>query len=164
MYGRQEGLLMSKKIKLKVGDLFRFRVSDAEFGFGQIVLSKILQYIVIYEPIFSGVDDIAKIPQSRILLSGWTNDARFFSGDWAVVANMPLSQEVVFPEYKVGTGQDCRITDVNGKILRAATQAEEHRLQFKTTHSPIIYEKAFHAHHFGGWESRFDNLVLDRAR
>jgi len=155
---------MRKNRKIKVGDLFQFKVSDMSCGLGQVLISEILQYICIYEPIYPVEFIPQNLSKEKQLLSGWTMDGRFFSGDWTVIGNFPVDPNLLYPEYKVGFGSDCWITDVMGNLLRRATIEEEQFLRFESSYSSILYEEAFHAHHFGGWESRFDDLVNELKR
>jgi Immunity protein 26 len=135
------------KIKVVSGDIFRFEVSDRLFGYGQVLHSNSLQYIVVFEPEFCGNYPVEKIVTSPPLLSGWTSDALFYHGRWHIVANMALFQSVIFPNYKVEFDKETWVTDFHGKLLRLATQGESTSLEFKGSESPISYEKAFKAHH-----------------
>ena len=146
------------KPKLSVGDIFRFGDPENGWGYGQILRTDIIQYIVVFEPIFGIEAKLEEIAASALLLSGWTSDARFFSGDWQIVGNK-APRHVVFPEYKLGMSGDTWVTDVDGNLLRLATSEEAERLLFQTSHSPIAFEKAFKAHHGDlPGEHRFEQL------
>jgi hypothetical protein len=148
------------KLKLSAGDIFRFGDTENGWGYGQILRTDIIQYVVVFEPIFGIEAKLEEIAASPLLLSGWTSDARFFSGDWQVVGNKAL-RHVVFPEYKVGVSGDTWVTDVEGKLLRAATPEEAERLHFQTSHAPITFEDAFWAHHGKlPWDPWFDRLAI----
>lgn len=147
------------RLKLKTGDIFRFGDSNDRFGYGQILRSDIIQYIVIFEPVFDANASLEEVLMSQLLLAGWTSDARFFSGDWEVVGNRVLGHVFKFPEYKIEISGDTWVTDVDGKPLRLATPDEARHLLFQTSHAPIAFEKAFRAHHGRlPWEPRFDQL------
>lgn len=146
------------KLKLSTGDIFRFRVPRHGFGYGQILRTDIIQYIAVFEPIFKSNAKLEDVSSSPLLFSGWTSDAKFFSGDWQVVGNV-APRRIIFPEYKVGVSGDTWATDVEGELLRPITPDEAEHLTFRTSHSPIAFEKAFGAYHGDlPWEERFDQL------
>jgi immunity protein 26 of polymorphic toxin system len=150
------------KLKLSIGDVFRFAKSADTWSYGQILLSEIIQYIIIFEPVFKEIPTLEHIVSSPLLLCGWTSDARFYSGDWEIVENMP-SREFTFPEYKVEISGKTWVTDVDGKPLRLATTEQARNLHFKSSNSPIAFEKAFKAYHGDlPWESRFEQLLCPR--
>lgn len=147
------------KLRLSTGDVFRFAKSAKEWGYGQILRTDIIQYIVIFEPVFQDNAILSDIAVSQLLLCGWTSDARFYSKDWEIVGNTP-TRAFSFPEYKVEISGRQWVTDVDGNTLRLATTREAKTLCFQSSHSPIAFEKAFKAHHGDlPWESRFEQLL-----
>lgn len=145
--------------KIYVGDIFRFGLVPSEQGYGQVLKSDILQYIIVFEPIFEQSSNLEVVARSPTLLSGWTADARFISGDWNVVDNIPPPENFVFPEYKVESSGRIWVTDNEGEHLRLANAREASRLCFRASHSPIAFEKAFWAHHGRlPWEPRFERM------
>lgn len=148
-----------RRKKIYVGDVFRFGPSPLEQGYGQVLKSDILQYVIVFEPIFDQSSNLEDVGRSPILLSGWTADARFISDDWKVVGNIPSPENFAFPEYKVESSGQIWVTDNEGEHLRLASVAEAARLCFRASHSPIAFEKAFWAHHGRlPWEDRFDRM------
>jgi hypothetical protein len=130
-----------------------------EHGYGQVLKSDILQYVIVFEPIFGQSSNLEDVVVSPILLSGWTADARFISGDWDVVGNIPPPGNFVFPEYKIESSGRIWVTDNDGELLRLADAEEAARLCFGGSHSPIAFEKAFWAHHGRApWEPRFERM------
>jgi hypothetical protein len=149
-----------KSVRIKAGDIFDIPTPDGRKGYGQVILSKTLQYIVVFEELYATPPDINELLKSEIFLVGWTSDALFFHGRWKVIANRaPISERVPFPWYKVNVcGERC-IHDFNGEGHRPATDEDWELLEFKSSRSPIGYQKALLAHHgLGGWESDYDEL------
>jgi hypothetical protein len=146
-------------MKLSAGDLFRFAGPRNAWGCGQILFSKILQYIVVFEPRFIDTAQPSLIVSSRPLLAGWTMDGRFYTGQWEVVGHCDPIDNIRFPFFKVGISGRTWVTDWLGKPLRYASLDEEQQLTFKKSYSPIIFEDAFNAYHGDlPWESRFDAM------
>jgi hypothetical protein len=149
--------------KILAGDIFRFPISQIDFGYGQVILSDIIQYIVVYELIMGDVFPYHEINSLEILLCGWTSDAKIYVGDWEIVERISPPTTIEFPVYKVGIAGETWITDVEGRALRRATSREARELPFKASHSPIAYEQAFKAHHgLGPWEPWFEQLLARR--
>lgn len=145
---------------IKPGDVFRFGQTLLGWAYGQFLISRTIQYVVIFEPVFkdpaiSSLDDAIRSP---VLLAGWTTDARVQSGSWEIVGNTPDRPMLLFPEYKVEISGKIWVIDVEGKRLREANLMENAALKYKSSHSPIAYEKAFWAFHAGEWQGRFDDL------
>lgn len=158
MYG-DKALLTIKRLKISSGDILRFGDDISGYGYGHVLKSHTLQYIVIFEPIFPEDVNLRSVITSLILLSGWTADARFISGDWEMMGNIPFIGHFNFPEYKIEKSGQIWVTDNDGKLLRLATAKEAARLTFRVSHSPIAFEKAFWAHHGKQpWEHRFERL------
>lgn len=152
---------MNHKKRIEFGDIFRFTSGLSEYGCGQIIKSNILQYIIVFEPIFGQEINLCEALMSPILLSGWTSDARFISGDWDIVGQASPPRNFPFPEYKVESAGQIWVTDNDGRHLRVADEAEVARLYFRGSHSPIAFEKAFWARHGRRpWESRFNGLLV----
>jgi hypothetical protein len=87
-------------------------------------------------------------------------DALFFGRDWKVVGNVARRADFIFPEYKVGMSGETWVTDIDGKLLRLATWEEAKTLSFKSSDSPISFEKAFKAYHGQlPWEPWFTELL-----
>lgn len=156
--------MKKKQRKIKVGDIFLFGNSDQGWGCGQVMLSDINQYIVIYEPIISyskfSLEDITSF---KPLIAGWTMDARFLSGHWDILGDIDFLPDVPFPEFKVKIKNNIWVTDIYGKKLRPAERMRDKALPNKFSMSPVAFEKAFWAHHDNMWESRFDKLLLEPA-
>lgn len=147
--------------KFSTGDVFRFGNAEQGWGYGQALLSSILQYIVIFKPKFKIDIPLDEAITSPALLSGWTADARVLSGDWEIVGNMPPLRNFEFLEYKVEISGQLWVVDIQGRPLRLATDREAQTLSFKSSHSPIAFEKAFKAHHGDlPWEARFNELLV----
>ena len=154
---------MQKRMKrastISTGDIFQFRIPGGNCGYGQVIRSDILHYIVIFRPILPCAAEMQSIPSAEIILAGWTMDARFYSGDWQVLGNRQIDDHIELPNYKVEMSGKIWITDVDGKIIRPANTEEISSLRYKSSNSPIAFEKAFQAYHQQiPWEARFDEL------
>lgn len=150
-----------KRVKIYPGDVFRFGSAPLEQGYGQVLKSDILQYIIIFDQIFNHASKLHEVTSSSLLLSGWTSDARFISGDWKTVGSTRTPRDFIFPEYKVESAGRIWVTDNDGKHLRLADEQEASQLYFRGSHSPIGFEKAFWAHHGrGSWDDRFNRMLI----
>lgn len=149
---------MTKRQKIRMGDIFRLDVAPEKYGFGQVLLTDILQFIVIFEPLYLKDEPIEAIRRSNLLLAGWTSDALFWHGRWKIVGNLP-PLDFEFPEYIVDIEGRRWVTDVTGNCLRLATPHEARKLTFRFSSAPIAFEKAFKAHHgILPWEPQYEKL------
>jgi hypothetical protein len=152
---------MIQRRKIVAGDVFRFRTGADLWGYGQVLLTDIIQYIVVFAPLFPADAPHFEIINSPVLFAGWTTDALIWNGRWEVVDNLsPVSFK--FPEYKVGIEGRTWISDVTGQVIRPATRIEAQKLSFKTSNSPIIFQEALEAHHgLKAWKPYFEELTAE---
>jgi hypothetical protein len=149
----------SMNASISTGGVFRFAGVGNGYGYGQILLSKTLQYVAVFQPVLGDDIDIERVLTYPALLAGWTMDGRFYSGDWSLIGIAPPRVDIKLPEYKVEFSGETWVTDVEGNLLRLASSREQARLLFRKTYSPIAFEKAFRAYHGElPWEARFDEL------
>jgi hypothetical protein len=150
-----------KSIRIKAGDIFEIPAPDGRKGYGQVILSKTLQYIVVFGELYVSPPDVDELLKSDIFLVGWTSDALFFHDRWKVIANRaPLSDRVPFPSYKINVRGERYVHDFNDEGYRPATTEDWELLEFESSRSPIGYQDALLAHHgFGSWDSRDDKLT-----
>lgn len=138
-------LQMKARRKICAGDIFNFSVGDNGFAVGQVIISNILQYIIVFEPVFSEHVTVQEATKATPLLAGWTSDALIYHGHWKIAAQTdPVP--FVFPEYKIGIEGQTWVTDVHGDCIRLATPSESENLRFRFSNSPIVFEQAFKAH------------------
>lgn len=155
-----KALSLIMKKKLKSGDLLSFPVSESNSGYGQILHSDIIQYIVIFEPKLKRDISLDEVLSSLPLLQGWTMDARIWSGQWHLVGHARPIWNIELFEFKLELEGRMWVTDLNGNRLRLATPDEVTKLKFHRSYSPIAFEKAFKAYHgLLPWEERFDSLL-----
>jgi hypothetical protein len=152
---------MGKRIKISAGDVFRFSADADGHGYGQVLVTDIIQYIVVFEPVFSPTVLISKVLSAKRLLSGWSSDALIWHGQWHIIGNAPPI-EFVFPQYKIEIEGRTWITDFKGRALRLATKEEAIRLRFHTSSAPVTFERAFKAYHgLLPWKAHYDELRLE---
>lgn len=150
---------MIKNNKISIGDVFQFGDAHTGWGYGQVLRSAILQFIIVFEPLFHRPAKFTVVVDSPHLLAGWTMDAKFQTGDWEIIGNTPVNGNYFFPTYQVMINDSCWLTDVDGNPLRQVTPEEGRDLPLKSSVSPIVFEKAFKAHHgMVPWENRFQQL------
>lgn len=151
--------------KVVEGDVFRFSDTKEGWGCGQILISGTILFVAVFDPVFEDTNklSLSDIVQSRVLLAGWTMDARIRSGSWEMIGNISDKPSIPLPEYKVGMAGTVWVTDVRGRLLREASPDEDARLRYKSSHSPIAYEKAFSAFHSGEWRDRYTPLLAPNS-
>jgi hypothetical protein len=149
----------------RTGDLFEIPAPDGRRGYGQVVVEGRVLYIVVFADLYSEVVDLDEVIKSDVFLVGWTVDALIFHGRWKVAGNRPpVVDRVPFPSYKVTVNGRVYAHDFNGENYRLATARDAEILDNKTTIAPIVFQKAFLAHHsFGDWSRTYDQLTVQYA-
>ena len=152
-----------RRKKVSEGDLFELPAPDGRKGYGQIVISGDLLYVVIFEGLFEqgppSCEDFAK----KILLIGWTTDALIYHDRWKMVGTCPDLRNIPFPNYKVKIENDIFVTDFDGKPIRKATPVETDLLDFRGGYSPAVFQDCLFAHHGLANSQALADLSIKRA-
>lgn len=108
---------------------------------------------------------MATVIDDDIVLAGWTMDALFPHGRWAIRDRKVPVPDIPFPHFKVERDDSVWVTDVDGNFIRRASSAEQGLLDFRFSRAPIGFQKAFEAlNSIGDWEDHFDRLTPQYAR
>ena len=155
-----------KSIKIQKGDVFQFSLSDHICGYGQIVVTGDVIYVVIFKDVFRFDEpwlDADKLPE--IALCGWTLDGRIYHKMWRVVGNSPLVKDIPYPCYKVANDGILWVESFDGQLKRPASENDCRSLDYRTTVAPIRFEKALSAiHNICDWDKSFDKICVEYCR
>ncbi|CAO1651117.1 hypothetical protein I6E81_00125 [Salinibacterium sp. NG22] len=154
------------KTKIKVGDVFIIPAGDGRAGVGQVVgvYGKSDYYFAIFDtvvPLEVSDERAIEALKSPLLFLGLSLDAKIFFGDWPVVAHAEVDPSILLPAYKVsmGTIDNIHVIDYTGTRSRPATEAEVDLLEFRSTVSPVRFERALRASlGLEPWLELFDKL------
>ena len=151
---------------LRVGDVFTVPLDEQRHGFGQVVATykKHGHYFAIFDKAYttSWEPVPGDIAVDRIALLALSFDAKIHVGDWKIVGNAPVVDNLPLPAYKVaiGTPDEVYVEDYSGQRQRRATRSEVDLLPYRTFVAPVRLENAFRAlHGLAAWVAAFDGLV-----
>ena len=130
------------KLSLREGDLFEMVMPDGRFGYGQIIVSKKIMYVVIFEGLYAFRPVLDDIPFTKILFVGWTMDALIYHGEWKIIGNRPISPSVPYSRYQVEISGRTHITDFLGDAIRVASDSDANFYDRRSSYSPIIFQRA----------------------
>ena len=124
------------------------------------MISDTLLFIQVFEPLLHDFNEDFDT-SSNVLLRGWSMDTRIRHGNWTIIGQHPIRSDVDFPNYKVKSGDKVWLTDVRKKKLRVISDDEAQKFSNYISSSPMIFEKAFWAHHGRGqWMPYFYTLLI----
>lgn len=150
-----------KKYKAKNGDVFTIRLDEEKICFGQIIrVAQYHDFIIIFDVVSGDIVDLAELPKAKIIIFAKSVDACIADGEWKIIGNIPVREDIVFPVYKLELSSGARVTDHLGKDLRSATSEEVKKLKNLTSWSPYTIEHAAKAI-LGDrdWESFYGDLI-----
>lgn len=155
-----------RSVGIRAGDIFEIPAPGGRRGYGQVIVSGTVFYVVVFRELFHDLPDLDELLKGEPLLAGWTLDALIYSGKWRIVGNrLPISGRVPFPSYKVRVRGVPHVRDFSGENYRLATSEDWELLENKTTVAPIRYQNALLSHHgFGEWRSDYEALTIEHAR
>lgn len=167
---------MAKRFKLKEGDIFTIPLEKNEVGIGQIISFPRHQHnfiMIVFDKKFKSIEsiDLSKINSYKILLLGYTVDAKLYHKDWVIIDNITENiSKISLPYFKLGLPNDdypdgARLVDYKGNVLANINRDIFDKLMFQTEVGPIRFEKALRAH-FGlqEWISEdYDKILYEKT-
>lgn len=159
-----------KKIRAKVGDVFRIRIDDARCAYGQVFLmhhGTFNLYIGVFGPAFPADSsvDLETICESDLALVGATEDALIYHGDWRIVGNrQPDISRLPRPRFQIDLEGKTVVEDFDGNFVRVATEEDIKHYDLRWSRGPIGFERAIQAQHGASdWQSDFERLTIQHA-
>jgi hypothetical protein len=160
----------SRRLHLKLGDLFRLPLGPDLAGVGQIVAIRSAGYY--YFAVFDATRPPDEEPSAvdpratSIDLLALSMDALLHHGYWQVIGNAPVDATIGFPAYKQATAPGVfDVVDHLDGSRRRATPEEAERLPFRKVVAPIRVQHAFEAlHGVRPWSPEYDELRYGDAR
>jgi hypothetical protein len=155
-----------KRVKLLRGDLFEFSAENGRLGYGVITIPGVAFHAAFMKTMHTARPAIDALLADDIALIGTTTDALFYHGHWAVIAHdFPLPKDIPFPNWKVGINGELRTTDFEGRRHWPMRPDELSLLDYKTSWSPGIFQKAIEAlNGIGEWRESYEQLTPAYAR
>lgn len=156
--------------RLQVGDIFTIPLDDTRAGMGQVVARGDVRgeyFVAVFEPAFplAAMPNIREAARLTVALLGLTSIERLKSGEWRVMGNAPVADDMPFPAYKVslGRGDNLFVEDYTGLKRRPSVGAEADLLPFRTYSSPALLENAFRARHgLLPWDDSYEAILTSR--
>ena len=137
--------MAGKKVKARVGDVFRIPISERESGFGQIIANykgTFLMVIFSQKAINTEQPSIDEITSSSPLFICNSFDALIWHGDWPILGNSPPNHtRFPLPNYKVGMGGEMWIENYFADRARPARPTELGKLSLRQFYSPAVLEE-----------------------
>ncbi|WAC48159.1 hypothetical protein OVA03_15915 [Asticcacaulis sp. SL142] len=154
------------KRALQVGDLFELTVDDGCFGYGVITKPGVVFSVLILSKIYIGRPDINELLADDSGLIGATTDSFFHHDRWNLIAHdFLIPVNIPYPNWKIGTAQELRVTDYDGKQTWPIRPHEVDLLDYKFNVSPLHFHKALQAlNGIGEWNAEYEKLTCEYAR
>jgi hypothetical protein len=151
--------MIKKRRRLAAGDVFKIKIKDNIYSYGQIIDKKHDLY-VIYD-IFSGEEeDLQEVIKRPIMFIVGCFDSKLKRGDWTILGNCEVSKDIVIPQFKTETLEGFEIINYKGEIIRKANKEEEKLLNYREDISPALLEDAIKARYgIEEWDEEFDSLI-----
>jgi len=156
-------------MKLKEGDIFKLRVSDASIAVGQILtISRESLTVIVFEGLYDkdATPDVSKLVQGEILLLANTFDAKFYHRHWVVFGNYPANLDTIkLPIYKLGTDDELRYEDFFQQPISASSLpvGQKGRVGYRNYVAPVRVEKAVRAFYkLTEWNDDYDKLLYQK--
>jgi len=166
MPNRNENLLMVDSKKAISGDVLSIpSVSGLQF-FSLVLIARKLLYLAVFKGLYAPTTSFHDVVQHEPALAAWTADAEIQFGRWKIVGRketkeLGLSQ----PSYLVGFEGEQWVEDVDGNLVRKASEYEAATLTPRRSFSPAAFEHvvlAMNGH--GAWRANWDSLLIGGVR
>lgn len=150
------------KHDVKIGDVFYVKINGEErYGYGQVVsLGGTSDCIVIFDKTSLNHPAIEEIVKNPIIFLAQTVSVKIEDGDWGILGNIDIPNDLTFPEYICETLNGKIILNHKGESVREASIDELGTLKTLKSCSPAIVEDAVNSK-FGSedWYPYLDNLL-----
>jgi hypothetical protein len=152
-----------KKINVKAGDVFSITVDNKKKAFGQVVhQGSTSDCIIIFDITDTEIPSLQMITESPIVFLAYTIDNKLEDGDWEIIGNYNIPNDLSFPNNIIETLEGSIVIDINRNVLRKATKDDIANLKPPKSYSPAVIEHAVKAK-FGDeeWYPYLDNLIYN---
>jgi hypothetical protein len=155
----------NKKVRAKVGDVFRIKLSPSVHVYGQVVAKDGPQHLVVLF-VDAPADFAPEVLSSGIRLAGIVFDAKLRNGDWPIITTttpVPIER----PWFTSGDAVlgGVAVETFDGTVRRAATPDEVGRYGHRNISYPAVLQLAAEASMgLRTWQADFDHfrrLALD---
>lgn len=101
-----------------------------------------------------------EIINKPILFFIQTVDTEIEDGNWIVIGNANIPNNIIFPKYITETLEGYEVLSHEGKVIGVADENQISTLKYLTSYSPRVLEDAVKARYGNGkWYLALDDLV-----
>ena len=149
-----------KGINVKLGDVFLIPLSQGSDVGAQVIVKSDILYVAIFDRVYSSDPNPDEVVADKCSLSGWTMDGKIYHGDWKIIGAAGMSNTARYLKNYLVTYQGASwVTDVDGNMLRPASEKDRAALFLRSSYSPARLERAVRAFHgLEEWSQDFDGL------
>jgi hypothetical protein len=139
--------------RLRLGDVFVLSLDDERIGIGQVVATyrDDAYFFALFSPAYERdqLPDLRDVLQEPIAVLALSLDAKVAVGDWIVIGNLPVADDIPLPAYKemVGSPERVDVVDFSGEQRRPARGEEAEWLPNRKVVAPVRLERALRARH-----------------
>ena len=91
---------MVKKVKYNLGDIARIFLKDGIYGYGKILLKKSPAIFIGFYDMVSKVEiNVDLLKNKRFLLKIKCGDIGIKNGEWKIIGNIPIKEEIKLPYF-----------------------------------------------------------------
>jgi hypothetical protein len=150
-----------KKIKVKIGDIFKIKLAEDTYGYGQVVSEgKTSDCLIAFDLHSYECPSLDEITSKDIIFFIQTVNSRLEDGLWDIIGNATVP-EISFPKYKEETEHGFKLINYLGETINLnPTQNElEGAIRLKSR-SPVTLENALKAKYITGkWDPYYNDLI-----
>ncbi|MFC5528060.1 Imm26 family immunity protein [Cohnella yongneupensis] len=147
------------KKPVSIGDVFAIPLSANQYAYGQVVGEGNPKTYVIYDITANQHPSLHEVTSKKIIFFTHTVDVPIEDGDWILLGNVMIPDNIRFPEYIVDTLKGYYVTSYMGDVLRPANDYERANLGTRKSVSPSILEDAVKAQYgYETWYTYLDKL------
>jgi hypothetical protein len=135
----------------RLGDVFTIPLDDERVGHGQVVggFGSDAYFFALFDSArMRGQEvDLDALVREPVAFLGLSFDAKIAAGEWAIVGNRPVADDMPLPAFKemVGSPDRVDVVDFSGDRRRPAIGEEAEWLPNRKIIAPVRLEKALRA-------------------
>lgn len=156
-----------KKIKAKIGDVFRFPIKVNTYCFGQIIAESravVAKLYILFDFVTDQTPDLKSIIDKPILAIAHLDSGSIEDGEWTIIGNTDVAlKNIKYPIFL--TGPEPYVINYDDKVLRLATEQDLQSLDYPKSYTSNIFEGLAKAKFCDEeWEEVYDKILFDKKK
>ncbi|CEH33436.1 DUF2750 domain-containing protein [Romboutsia lituseburensis] len=151
--------MIKRRKRPKDGDIFTIEIKEGLYSYGQVIDKEYNLYLI-YDILGDENKSIEEVIKSPKMLLTRSFNYSFRDGDWKIVGNAQIPEDLNIPMFKMGVDSKYHVVNYKWDVIRKATREEGYLLHYVDEISPGGLEEAIMAkYEMAEWNYNYDYML-----